>query len=79
MSMGTPAQDEITTRIKAAFSAWLPSLNVDNIQLSMDSDSGALTVDVWFTLPDRTLTTTSVTYNNGVIVDETNPYEVFVQ
>lgn len=77
MNYGTPAQDELITNIKAAFTNQLPSLNVQNITAGMDDTSGALTVEIWFTLPDRTLTSTSVTYDQGTVVQETNPFEVY--
>ena len=76
MNFGTPAQTELTTNLKNAFVSQLPSLNVKEIKASMDSASAVLTVEIWFTLPDKTLTSTSVTYNAGVVTSETNPYGV---
>lgn len=76
MNYGTPAQDELTVNLKNAFSNLLPALNVQEIKTAMDSTNAVLTVEVWFTLPDRTLTSTSVTYSGGVVTSETVPPEV---
>jgi hypothetical protein len=77
MNFGTPAQDELTVNLKAAFGTLLPDLSVQNIKASMDSTSAVLTVEVWFTLPDRTLTSTTVTYDQGTVTTETDPFEVY--
>jgi phage baseplate assembly protein W len=77
MNYGTPAENELTINLKNAFVNLLPALNVKQVKASMDSTSAVLTVEVWFTLPDNTLTSTTVTYNAGVVTSETNPYEEF--
>jgi hypothetical protein len=77
MNYGTPAENELTINLKNAFINLLPALNVKQVKASMDSTSAVLTVEVWFTLPDNTLTSTTVTYNAGVVTSETNPYEEF--
>jgi len=79
LNYGTPAENELTVNLKNAFVSLLPSLNVQKVKATMDSASAVLTVEVWFNLPDKTLTSTTVTYSAGVVTSETNPYEVFTQ
>jgi phage baseplate assembly protein W len=76
MNYGTPAQNELTQNIKTAFVTWLPSLNVNNIDVSMDDASAVLTVQVWFTLPSGEQTTASVSYDAGRVVAETENFGV---
>lgn len=76
MNYGTPAEGELTQNIKNAFITWLPSLDVSNIDVAMDSESAVLTVQVWFTLPSGEQTTASVSYDAGRVIAETENFGV---
>lgn len=76
LNYGTPAAGELTQNLKNAFVTWLPSLDVTNIDVAMDAASAVLTVQVWFTLPSGETTSTSVTFDTGKVVSETQNFGV---
>jgi phage baseplate assembly protein W len=76
LNYGTPAAGELVQNIKNAFVTWLPLLDVTDIDVSMDDASAVLTVHVWFTLPSGEQTSTSISFDTGRVVAETQNFGV---
>lgn len=70
LNMGTPAASDLTNDIRQAFTQWLPMIALNEVETELDGDSGVLLVQVWFTIPDGTLTNASVSFDAGLVFDE---------
>ncbi len=71
MNLGTPAATPIQEAVQTAFSSWLPTVTLNSVETEFDNDSGVLLVQVWFTIPDGSVTSTAVSFNSGLVTDET--------
>lgn len=55
--------------IRVAFATFLPSLTLTSVTVELDND-GVLTANIAYVLPDRQEVTTTVTFEDGSVIDE---------
>lgn len=67
LNVGTPAESDLTSNIADAFTRLLPSVHLVSVTPNMDDYNQALDVEVVFTCPDMTTTSTTVTFSTGMV------------
>jgi phage baseplate assembly protein W len=56
----TVARDNITREVRNAFSKHLPLLTLETVEITVSDDSGLITLDVVYNLPNQEQLTTSI-------------------
>lgn len=56
----TMAMDNIAREIRGAFASYLPSLELDSVNVTFDENESVLNVEVVYDLPNQTTVTTNV-------------------
>ena len=73
MVFGSGSENEVETEIRKAFLDYLPALSLDDVQSSFDINTGTISVNLTYSLPNNDQVTTTV----GVVTVAGNnpPYE----
>lgn len=74
LNLNTPARDDMEAQVRSGFTNFLPTLTLESVETRSVGETTYVVVS--FTCPDRSEVVTSVGFNEGVVVADTDPYEV---